>query len=93
MGSSALRFSKLISTNYRSWAVNMRLYPESIEFFEFTGGSVVSPAADPSENVGLKFASRAKEASMYICLAVETEQQIHVCDTTSANSAWDALKD
>ena len=90
--SSALRFSKLISTDYRSWTVNMRLYLESTDLLEFADGSVVSTAADAGEDVRRKFANRATKAWMYICLAVEPEQKIHIRDTTTSNAAWDALR-
>ena len=92
MGSSALRFSKLNSSNYRSWAFNMRLYLESMDLFEFADGSAVPPAADATEAVRRTFANRAKKAWTYICLAVEPEQQIHIRDTTTANAAWNTLK-
>ena len=32
MGNNALRFSKLNSSNYKSWAFNMRLYLEAMDF-------------------------------------------------------------
>jgi len=92
MGSSALRFSKLNSSNYRSWAFNMRLYLESMDLFEFADGSAVPPAADATEAARRTFANRAKKAWTYICLAVEPEQKIHIRDTTTSNAAWDALR-
>ena len=72
--------------------VNMRLYLDSMDLFEFANGSAVPPAADATEAVRRTFANRAKKAWTYICLAVEPEQQSHIRDTTTANAAWNTLK-
>ena len=59
--SSALKFAKLNGTNYRSWTFNIRLYLESMDLFEFADGSAESPAEDASDEIRMKFNSRAKK--------------------------------
>lgn len=92
MGNNALRFLKLNSSNYRSWAFNIRLYLESMDLFEFAGGSAISLAADATEDARRRFANHAKQAWTYIFLRVEPEQTIHIRDTNTPNAAWDALQ-
>ncbi|XP_046863258.1 uncharacterized protein LOC124457002 [Xenia sp. Carnegie-2017] len=89
---SALKFAILNGTNYLSWAFNMRLYLESIDLFEFAEGSAIVPNDDAGADVRMRFNSSAKKAWMYICLAIEPDQQVHVRETITAKEAWDVLK-
>ena len=72
----------------------MCLYLESMDLFEHAEGLAVVPSGSGESGVASlrNFNSHAKKAWTYICLAVETEQQIHVRDTKTAKEAWDALK-
>jgi hypothetical protein len=86
------KIPKLNGANYRDWTFNMRLYLESLDLFGHADGSVEVPAEDASEQVKQQFKSASKKAWTYICLAVQTDQQIHVRNTNTAKEAWDALK-
>eukprot|EP00795_Rhopilema_esculentum_P008850 gene8850-16464_t len=87
---NVLKFAKLISGNYRSWAFNMKLYLESNDLFEHADGTAVAPDAEAAEI--RSFRLKTKKAWTSICLAVEPSQQIHIRDTNTVEEAWDALK-
>ena len=89
---NTLKFAKLNGSNYRTWSFNMRLYLESLELFGHADGTAETPAEDASAAVRRSFNSGAKKVWTHICLAIESEHQIHVRDTTTAKEAWDALK-
>ena len=75
------KIPKLNGANYRDWTFNIRLYLESLDLFGHADGSVEVPAEDASEQVKQQFKPASKKAWTYICLAVETDQQIHVRNT------------
>ena len=89
---NALKFAKLYTSNYRSWAFNMRLYLESQDLFEHADGTAESPGDEASANEVRSFRLKAKKVWTYICHAVEPDEQLHVRETTTATEAWDALK-
>ena len=84
----ALKLAKLNGSNYRTWVFNMRLYLESMDLFGHANGSAKSPGTSVLEDSSRNFNWSAKKAwtYMYICLAIETEQQIHAGETTTARS-------
>ena len=90
--SNALKFEKLNGGNYRTWSFNIRLYLESLDLFEHVDGTAEMPDEDPNSKAAKLFRQRAKKAWTYICLAVDSDQQIHVRDTQTAAEAWNALK-
>ena len=89
---NVLKFAKLNSGNYRSWAFNMKLYLESNDLFEHADGTAVAPDAEAEAAEIRIFRLKTKKAWTSICLAVEPSQQIHIRDTNTAKEAWDALK-
>ena len=50
------------------------------------------PDEDPNSKAAKLFRQHAKKAWTYICLAVDSDQQIHVRDTQTAEEAWNAMK-
>ena len=63
------------------WSFNIRLYLESLDLFEHVDGTAEMPGEDPNSKAAKLFRQRAKKAWTYICLAVDSDQQIHVRDT------------
>ena len=86
------KIQKLSGANYRDWSFNMRLYLESLDLFGHVDGSAKVPAEDASKKVKQEFKCSSKKAWTYICLVVESDQQIHIRNTTTAKEAWDTLK-
>ncbi|CAB3982202.1 Hypothetical predicted protein [Paramuricea clavata] len=86
---NAPKFVKLNGSNCEAWAFNMRLYLKSFDLYEHADGTAEPPASTANAEMnGLIFV----KAWTYICLPIETEQQIHVRETENAKQAWDALR-
>ena len=83
---NVLKFAKLNSGNYRSWALIMRLHLESNDLFEHADGTAVAPTAEAGAAEVWNFRLKAKKAWIYIGLAVEPSHQIHIRDMKTAKA-------
>ncbi len=71
LGYNAIKFCKLNSSNYRTWAFNMKLYLENQDLFDHADGTAIAPGSSASETQRNAFKRAAKKAWTSICLAVE----------------------